>query len=152
MMWTWSHGRLWHGRDNNANSHVLSTWPTYSATMLLNPSQLSYNVELFVPILQMSKLILRKVWTQSKQPSIMDWQNTLRAICANTVPYRKLLKNEKMLYVLRHATVSKDNPSFRGGKKAKCRVMCVQCVKGRDYICCSNISKLAHSGKCTKRP
>lgn len=85
--------------------------------MLLNPSQLSYNVELFVPILQRSKLILKKVWTQSKQPSIKDWQNTLRAICANTVPYRKLLKNEEMLYVLRHATVSKDNPSFRGEKK-----------------------------------
>lgn len=75
----------------------------------------------------------------------------IAVICANTVPYRKLLKNEKMLYVLRHATVSKDNPSFRG-KKAKCRVMCVQCVKGRDYICCSNISKLAHSENVPKDP
>lgn len=37
-------------------------------------------------------------------------------MCANTVPYRTLLKNEEMLYVLRHAMVSKDNPSFRGGE------------------------------------
>lgn len=129
------------GETKNADPHFGSVCPMHFANMILSPSPLPHEGRLFVPILQMSKLILRKPGHNLQHHQTRTGQGVGQHLHKCSPIQAAVKKDEGAFSARRHAMISNHNPPSREGSQVP-QGVCKAC-KREGRLCCSNMHKRA---------